>query len=75
MDTWDSKGAIFVILKNHANPLVRKKRLNPANKAKREASRNKFVEESGVPDRVKSFRKVDSSKDCPRARIGFVKLI
>ena len=33
-----SKGEIFVILKNHANAPVRKKRLSPTSKARREAS-------------------------------------
>ena len=41
----------------------------------REASRNKFVEKGGMPDRVKSFREIDSRQDRPRARPGFVKLI
>ena len=40
-----------------------------------EASRNKFMEKDELPDRVKSFREVDSSKNCLRAQLGFVKLI
>ena len=44
-------------------------------KARREASRNKFVEKGGMPDRVKSFREINSREDCPRARPGFVKPI
>ena len=41
----------------------------------RETSRNKFVEKSGIPDRVKSFREIDSRQDRLRARPGFVKFI
>ena len=41
----------------------------------REAGRNKFVEEGGMPDTVKSFREIDSRQDRPRARPGFVKSI
>ena len=29
----------------------------------KEASRNEFVEKVGVPDRIKSFRKINSSKN------------
>ena len=71
----DSKGATFVIVKNHASAPVRKERLNPTSKARREASRNQFVEKGRMPDRVKSFRDIDSRKNLPRARPGFVKLI
>ena len=69
------KGAAFVILKNHRSTLIRKERLSPTSKARREASRNKFVEKSGMPDRVKSFIEIDSREDRPRARPGFVKPI
>ena len=62
----DSKEATFVILINHASAPTRKERLGPTTKAKKEASRNKFVEKSGMPD---------SSKNYPRARLGFVKSI
>ena len=71
----DSKGAAFVILKNHTSAPIRKERLSSTSKARREASRNKFVEKSGVPDRVKSFREIDSRGNRPRARTGFVKPI
>ena len=71
----DPKGAAFVILINHASAPIRKKRLSPTSKARREASRNEFVEKGGMPDRVKSFRKIDSRQDHPRARPGFVKPI
>ena len=71
----DSKGTTFVILINHASTPIRKKRLSPMSKARREASQNEFVEKEGVPDRVKSFREINSGEDCPRARHGFVKLI
>ena len=52
----DSKGTTFVILKNHASPPIRKERLSPTSKARREASRNEFMEKGGMPNRVKSFR-------------------
>ena len=39
--------------------------------SKEEASRNKFAEKGGVPDRV--FQKVDHSKNLSRALRGFVK--
>ena len=71
----DSKGAAFVILKNHRSAPVRKKRLSPSSKAKREASRNEFVKKGGMPDRVKSFTEIDSRPDRPRARPEFVKPI
>ena len=45
----DSKKVTFVILKNYANASVRKKSWSPFNKARREASRNTFVEENGMP--------------------------
>ena len=54
---------------------IRKKRLSPTSKAKREASRNEFMEKCGMPDRVKSFGEINSRVDCPRARPGFVKFI
>ena len=71
----DSKGTVFVILINHTNAPIRKKRLSPTSKARRKTSRNKFVEKSGMPDRVKSFREIDSTENRPRARPGFVKPI
>ena len=71
----DSKGTAFVILKNHTSALIRNERLSPTSKARREASRNEFVEKSGMLDRVKSFREIDSREDRPRARPGFVKPI
>ena len=71
----DSKGTTLVILKNHTSAPVRKERLSPTNKARREASRNKFVEKSGRPGRVKSFGEIDSGENCLRARPGFVKPI
>ena len=70
-----SKGTTFVILKDHRSAPIRKERLSPTSKARRKASRNKFVEKGGMPDRVKSFREIDSRQDRPRARPGLVKLI
>ena len=71
----DSKGAAFVILINHASAPIRKERLGPTSKARREASRNEFMEKGGMPDKVKSFREINSREDRPRARPGFVKPI
>ena len=39
----ESKGTTFVILINHACAPIRKERLSPTNKARREASRNEFI--------------------------------
>ena len=64
-----------MILKNHASQPIRKERLSPTSRARREASRNKFVEKGGMPDRVKSFGQINSRVDRPRARPGFVKPI
>ena len=62
----------FVTLKDHTSAPIRKERLSPTSKARREASRNKFVEKSGMPDTVKSFGEIDSRRDRTRARPGFV---
>ena len=64
-----------MILKNHTSAPIRKERLSPTSKARREASQNEFVEKGGMPDRVKSFREINSRQDRPRARPGFVKPI
>ena len=71
----NSKGTTFVILKDHRSALISKKRLSPSSKARREASRNEFAEKGGMPDRVKSFREIDSRQDRPRSGPGFVKSI
>ena len=71
----DSKKATFVILKNYTSAPVRKERFSPTSKAKREVSRNQFVEKGGISDRVESFREINSRQDRPRARPGFVKPI
>ena len=68
----DSKGTTFVILNNHASALIRKERLNLTSKSRREASRNMFVEKSGMPDRVESFLEVDSREYCPTTWPEFV---
>ena len=52
-----------MILINHASAPVRKERLSPTSKERREASRNKFVERSGMPDRVESFGEINSRRD------------
>ena len=64
-----------MILINHASAPIRKERLSPMSKARREASQNEFMEKGGVPDRVESFREIISREDRPRARPGFVKPI
>ena len=64
-----------MILKNHTSGPIRKKRSSSTSKARREASRNKLVEKGGMPDRVKSFREIDSREDRSRVRPGFVKPI
>ena len=64
-----------MILKNHASAPIRKEKLSPTSKARREANRNEFVEKGGMPDRVKSFREINRREDRPRARPGFVKPI
>ena len=51
----DSKGTTFVILKNHASACIRKERLSPTSKARREASQNEFMQKGRMPDRVESF--------------------
>ena len=71
----DSNGAAFVILINHANAPIRKKRLSSTGKARREANQNEFMEKGGMPDRVESFREIDSKKDRPRPLPGFIKPI
>ena len=68
----NSKRTPFVILINHRSAPVRKEKLSPTSKA---TSRNKFVEKGRIPDRVKSFREIDSRENRPRARPGFVKAI
>ena len=64
-----------MILKNHANLFIRKERLSPTSRARREASQNEFVKKGRVPDRVKSFREINSSDNRPKAWPGFVKPI
>ena len=60
----DSKATAFVILKNHASAPVRKERLSPTSKARREASRNEFKGKGGMPDRVESLdQEIDSRED------------
>ena len=71
----DSNKATFVTLKNHASAPITKERSSPSSKAKTKAKQNKFVEKSGVPDKNKSFREIDCSKNRPRAILWFVKPI
>ena len=69
------KRVTFVILKNHARASIRKGRSSPMSKARRKAIQNKFAEKGGVPDRVKSFGEVNSSKTYPRAQVGLLHLL
>ena len=71
----NSKRTPFVILINHRSAPVRKERWSPTSKATTEASRNEFVKKGRMPNRVKSFREIDSRENRPRARPGFVKAI
>ena len=71
----ESKSVSVVILINHASMPIRKERLSPTSKARREASRNKFVKKNEVPDRIKSFREVDSSDNRPTAKLRCVEPI
>ena len=64
-----------MILKDHTSAPIRKERLSPTSKARREANQNECVEKGRVPDRVKSFREIDSRQDRPISRPGLVKLI
>ena len=64
-----------MILINHASAPITKERLIPTSKARREASRNEFMEKGGMPDRVQNFREINSREDHPRVRLGFVKSI
>ena len=54
----DSTGVAIVILRNHASAPISKERLSPTSKARREASRNEFMEKGGMPDKIKGFRAV-----------------
>ena len=64
-----------MILINRTSASVRKERLSPTSKARKEASRNEFMKKGGIPDRVKSFREINSRENRPRAQPGFVKPI
>ena len=46
-----------MILINHASAPIRKERLSPTSKARREASRNKFVEKAGCQTESKALEK------------------
>ena len=70
-----SKETTFVILINHTSMPIRKKRLSPMSNARREVSQNEFVEKGRMPDRVESFRELNTRENRLRARPGFVKPI
>ena len=63
----ESKKTTFVVSKNHASEPITKERLSRTGKARREASRNEFVEKGGMPVKVKSFREINSREVLPRA--------
>ena len=54
----DKKGATFVILKNHASAPIRRERLSPTSKTRREASRNEFVKNTGCRTESKALEKL-----------------
>ena len=53
----DSKGTTFVILINHASSPIRKERLSPTSKARREASRNEFMVRAECQTESKALEK------------------
>ena len=71
----NSKEATFVILINDTSASIRKERLSPTSKARREAGRNEFMEKGRMPDRIKSFGEINGREDRSRAWPGFVKPI
>ena len=58
--------------KNHTYPPVRRKKLSLSKKARRCPTEISVLKRAGCQT-VKSFREIDSSKDRPRVRLGFVK--
>ena len=64
-----------MILIDHASTHIKKERLSPTSKARREVSRNELMVKGRMQDRVKSFQEIDSGENRPRARPGFVKPI
>ena len=57
------------------SPSLGRGRVTNNNSKARKASRNEFVEKGGMPDRVESFREINSRKGHSRARHRFVKPI
>ena len=53
----DSKGTAFVILINHTSAPVRKERLSPTSKPRREASQNELMKRAGCQTESKAFEK------------------
>ena len=56
-----------MILINHASAPIKKERSSSTSKARREASRNEFMEKGGMPDIVESFREISSKEDRPES--------
>ena len=63
-----------MILKNYASAPITNEKIE-FNEQSKEASQNRLVEKERMPERGKSFGEVNSSKNRPRARLGFVKSI
>ena len=70
----NSKGTIFVILKNHKHA-YQKEKIESNEQSKEGVWQSKFMKKSGMPDRVESGRKINCSKNRPKARLEFVKPI
>ena len=51
------KGTTFVILTNHTSAPIGMERLSPTSKARRDASRNKFMEKGRMPDKSQKLSK------------------
>ena len=64
-----------MILIEYPSTPVSKKGLNTSHKVRREASRNNFAEEGGMPNRINSFRETDRGKDQPRTQLEFEKSV
>ena len=77
----DSKRTTFMVFIDHASMSIRKERLSPTSKARREASQNEFIEKGRMPKRglalgaLKALGEISGREDRPRAWPGYVKPI
>ena len=71
----DQKRERYRAKNGFASAPIRKERLSPTSKERREASQNKFVKNGRMLYRVEGFREDDSSKNRTKAKLGFVKPI